>query len=109
MDNMNNGTNNYGYQPNMPVGSAPEFTKYLILSILEMVCCCQITGIIGIVFVVMANSAFKMGNMMDYQVKIKNVKTTLLVGLIIGIICNIAVFGIYGASFMVSLMDVMSY
>ena len=35
MDNgySNMGNNMNGYNQNMPVGSAPEFTKYLILSI----------------------------------------------------------------------------
>ena len=107
MDNgySNMGNNMNGYNQNMPVGSAPEFTKYLILSIVEMICCCQITGIIGIVFAVMANSAFKIGNMMDYQAKIKNTKTTLLIGLAIGIVCNLLLVLVYGLSFMAGIME----
>ena len=48
-----------------------------------MLFCCQITGIIALVFTILANSAFKIGNFADYQAKIKGAKTTLTVGWIV--------------------------
>lgn len=81
-------------------GETPGFVKYLILSILETLCCCQIAGIIGIVFTVLFNSAYKSGNIADFESKQKIAKVVLLIGLGIGIVANLIVGLLYGASIM---------
>lgn len=101
---MDNGYYNQGMgQPNpapqINPQSAPEFTKYLVLSIIQLLCCNQITGIVALVFTILANSAFKIGNILDYQSKIKGAKTTLLIGWIVGILLYVFIFVIYVGAF----------
>lgn len=52
-------------------------------------CCCQITGIISLIFVITANSAWKVGNSADYEQKTKNAKTARIVGWILGAVCGV--------------------
>ena len=92
---LNNGY--YNQNMNQMNQKTPGFTKYLILSILQTLCCCQITGIIAFVFTLFANSAFKKGDMMDYQSKLKGARTSLIVGLVIGVIATIFIVVVYGA------------
>ena len=82
MNNENN-INNGGYTPQQ---SNPTFTKYLILSILELICCCPITGIIALVFTIMANSAFNSSNMNTYNQYTKYSKVSLIVGVVLAIL-----------------------
>ena len=106
---MDNGYCNQGMNqmPNMNQQSAPEFTKYLILSIIQLLCCNQITGVIAIVFTVLANSAFKVGSMIDYQSKTKAAKTTLTVGWIISAIIYGLIIVIYGFAFVAAIVSEM--
>ena len=91
---MNNGY--YNQNMNQMNQKTPGFTKYLILSILQTLCCCQITGIIALVFTLFANSAFKKGDIADYQYKIKGARTSLIIGLVIGILVTIFIAVVYG-------------
>lgn len=110
---MDNNFNQQGYNPqqgyntngmnNMSGGSAPDFTKTLILSIVQMLCCCQITGIIALIFTIIANSAFKSGNMNEYYTKQKSAKTALKVGWIIGVVVVLLMIVFYGLAFLASL------
>ena len=86
---MDNGFNQY----QQPVN--PTFVKDLILSIVQLLCCCQITGILSLVFVIMANGDFKQGNMMGYQAGTKRAKTTRIVGWILGAVVSIAITVFY--------------
>lgn len=45
--------------------ACPWFIKYLLLSIFQLFCCCQITGILGLIFTIMGNSAYEKG---DYTI-----------------------------------------
>jgi hypothetical protein len=82
-----------------PTGvNAPNYTLYLILSIILIagICCCNVVslvlGIISIVYLTQANSFFKMGNMAMYEAKIKVSKILIIVGyalIVLGIILNI--------------------
>jgi hypothetical protein len=94
------GPQNGGFnQPPMGVNS-PNYTLYLVLSIILIlgICCCNIIslilGIIAIVTLMQANDFFKMGNMMMYEDKIRTTKILILVGyglIVAGIVLNIAV------------------
>ena len=86
---QNNGYYNQGYgAPNGPViGSAPEYTLYLIIGILYTICCCNILiGIPGIIFTCLMNSAFKMGNAQEYAQNKKIAKVIYIVGIILWIV-----------------------
>ena len=100
---MDNGYYNQGM--NQMPQSTPEFTKYLILSIIQLLCCCQITGIIALVFTILANSSFKIGNLVDYQSKIQSAKTVLTVGWIVAAVIYIIVIVMYGAMFGIALLS----
>lgn len=69
-------------------GGSPEFTKYTILSILEMICCNQIFGAVALVFTLIANADYGRGNVAKYQSNIKGVKLTLIIGVITGLLCG---------------------
>lgn len=80
--NNANGNNAYGYQ-NTP--NCPSYSMWLTLSILCAVMLNTICGIIGIVYVVMGNNAFKAGDYAQYESNTKTMKIALLIGLILGI------------------------
>ena len=86
----NNGYNQYnnGYnRPPYPSSqNAPSFGTWLTLSILCAVFLNKICGVIGIIFIIMGNNAFKIGNFDDYEKQLKRCKIALLVGLILGIL-----------------------
>jgi hypothetical protein len=46
----------------------------------------KICGVLGIIFIIMGNNAFKIGNFDDYEKQLKRCKIALLVGLILGIL-----------------------
>ena len=66
--------------------NAPSFGTWLTLSILCAVFLNKICGVIGIIFIIMGNNAFKIGNFDDYEKQLKRCKIALLVGLILGIL-----------------------
>lgn len=80
-----------------------KFGLMLGLSIAELVCCFPICGIIGIIFTVLANNAYKEGDYTTYEEKAKQVKITLIIGLVIGLIMNILFMVLYGAVIMAEL------
>lgn len=77
----NGGRYNNGY----PVSQCPSFALWLVLGILCALFSSRICGVIGIIYLLMANNSFKAGNYPQYESQIKTVKIALLAGLIIGI------------------------
>lgn len=69
--------------------NAPEYGKNLGLSIFQMICCCQVTGLIALVVTLIANSDYRTGKMDDYEKKMKNANIALIAGRIIGAIATI--------------------
>lgn len=68
-------------------GSAPEFAWYLIVGIVYCICCCNLlAGILGIVFTVLMNNAFKAGDMLGYTNNKKVAKIIYIVGIALIII-----------------------
>ena len=64
-------------------------THLLIFSVLELLCCNQITGILGIVFFLGANDALKKGDTYSFYRNTRYCKISLLCGLIIAILGGI--------------------
>lgn len=83
--------NNY-YNNNQ---NSPSFGMWLTLSILCAIFASRICGIIAIIFIVVANSAYKNGNLAEYQYNLKIVKIVLTIGLVVGIVFFVlgSVFG----------------
>ena len=77
--------NNYTQQAAQPVknSSAPDFVLWLILNILTLLCCSP-TGVVGLIFAILANTSYQNNDMENYQSKIKASK--ILFGVSVGII-----------------------
>lgn len=114
MDNMNNGMHmGGGYKMNG--GNAPEYMLWLILGIVQMLglCCCNCVafgfGLATVLLISNANNAFKNGDMMTYQSKVKTAKIVNIIGWVImfsGVIISL----VTGAFDMVSeMMSTMMY
>ena len=91
---QNNGQ--YQGQPQMPPqGDMPQHGLYMTLSILELLFCNLITGILGLVFTNEANSAYRIGDIATSESKKKSAKMSLIIGAVISaviaIICVIFV------------------
>lgn len=89
--NMNNmGMNNMGgmnipsYNQQMQGPSDTDFTKNLILSVVQLMCCCQVTGIVALIMCILSNTAYKQGNMADYTAKKDAFNKALFAGWILG-------------------------
>lgn len=87
--------NNMYNQQNYTGQKAPWFTTYLVLSILELLCCNMVTGIIALVFAIMSSSAYQIGQYIDAENKRKAAKLSLIIGLIIGVVLYVAVIIFY--------------
>lgn len=55
-------------------------TAYLIWSIVETLCCNPVTGVIGLVLTMKADSALKTGDIEEANRDLKNTKVALIVG-----------------------------
>ena len=73
--------NNYNNNPMPPNQSCPSFSLWLALSLANKIC-----GIVAIVYIVFANTAYMQGNYEKYESNFKTVKIALLIGVILGII-----------------------
>lgn len=82
----NNPYNNNPYNKYPQNTSCPSFGLWLGLSIACALIASKLCGIIGVIYIVFANDAYKHGNYQKYEANFKTVKIALLIGLIIGII-----------------------
>lgn len=64
--------------------ACPWFIKYLLLSIFQLFCCCQITGILGLIFTIMGNSAYEKGDYTIAEVRQRNARTSMIIGWVLG-------------------------
>ena len=89
---------NQGQQFNVGNQNAPEFTLWLVLGIVQicLICCCNlltcVCGILTVIFISNANNFYKLGQMVEYQAKVKSAKIANLVGwglIVVSIIFNI--------------------
>ena len=78
--------NNYNNNPLPPSQSCHSFGLWLALSIACTLLANKLCGIIAIVYIVFANTAYMQGNYEKYESNFKTVKIALLIGVILGII-----------------------
>ncbi|MBR4267616.1 MAG: CD225/dispanin family protein [Bacteroidales bacterium] len=65
---------------------APNFTLYIVLSILSAVFCCLIGGIVAVYQTTEAKKAYQYGNIASCNEKLEKAKTWMIVSAVIGII-----------------------
>ncbi len=71
----------------------PDATIWIILNAISIFTCCQVTGIIGLVYAILANTAIKTGDKADAIEKIKTSKACLILGVVMGIVSAFIVMG----------------
>ncbi len=87
--------NGYYSAPQRPQGNggnAPAFMTLLVLAILETCCCNTITGVIAIIFAIIANNSYKSGDIEDYESKKKIATIVLIVGVVLYVVIMIFAF-----------------
>jgi hypothetical protein len=65
---------------------------WLGLSIAEIVLFSRLIGLPALIFVILANNNYRVGNIEGFQSKLKLAQIFLIIGLIIGIILDIGIF-----------------
>ncbi len=65
---------------------------WLGLSIAEIVLFSRLIGLPALIFVILANNNYRVGNIKGFQSKLKLAQIFLIIGLIIGIILDIGIF-----------------
>ena len=76
----------------VPAGGKPD--NYLIPSILVTLCCCLPLGIVGIVYASQVDSKWNSGDQQGAIEAAANAKKWTMIGLGLGIVANLIVFGI---------------
>ena len=83
---------NSGPTQQTPRGEMPNFILFLIWSILEILSCCTPCGIVGIIFLFNAKSAYEQGDDATYEQKMHTAKVWLIVGLVAAVVACILYF-----------------
>ena len=65
---------------------------WLGLAIAEIVLFSRLIGLPALIFVILANNNYRVGNIEGFQSKLKLAQIFLIIGLIIGIILDIGIF-----------------
>lgn len=89
------GNNNNVYSTQKPMyntASTPNYGLYLGLSIFQLLCCCLVTGILGIVMTIQFDGAYKNGDMQKYESSKKSAKICLIIGFILPVVIFVLTF-----------------
>ncbi len=78
------------YQPEVPVGEKPNTVLWIVLSAIEIFTCCQITGIIGLIFAIIGHLSAEKGDYEDANKKVKIAKTLFWIGFALGLLFVVA-------------------
>lgn len=73
--------------------------NYLIPAIISTIFCCQITGIISIIYAAQVNSQYAEGKYEAANKSAANAKMWFYIGLALGIVILISMLAIYGIAF----------
>ncbi len=79
----------YPSEPVVP-GEKPNTVLWIVLSAVEIFTCCQITGIISLIFSIIGHISAEKGDFADAAKKIKIAKTSFWIGLAVGLIAVVA-------------------
>jgi len=90
---MNNTVSNAGDMPQ------EKPSNYLVLAIVTTFFCCQITGVVSIIYAARVNAKWAGGNYEGALEDSKNAKLWGIISLILGVIIGTSVLAFYGAIF----------
>ncbi len=76
-------------------GEKPNTVLWIVLSAVEIFTCCQITGIISLIFSIIGHISAEKGDFADAESKIKIAKTSFWIGLGLGILFVVAYIVIF--------------
>ncbi|MBR3963371.1 MAG: CD225/dispanin family protein [Oscillospiraceae bacterium] len=71
-------------------GEKPNTVLWIVLSAIEIFTCCQITGIISLIFAIIGHVSAEKGDFEDAASKLKIAKTSFWIGLALGLIFVVA-------------------
>ncbi|GGE11665.1 CD225/dispanin family protein [Psychroflexus salis] len=80
----------------MEIQKPPHPPNHLAMAIITLVLCCQITGIVSVVYATQVNSKYAMGDYEGAQRASENAKTWWIIGLVLGLIIYVGAFLVYG-------------
>ena len=99
MDNFNSQQHN-NQQVNLMKennkGEAPGFILYLVLAIIQLLCCNQMTGVITLIYAIIAESDYSNGRIDECKSKLKVCKIATIIGMVLGILIYAFIFFVYG-------------
>ncbi len=78
-------------------GERPNTVLWIVLSAIEIFTCCQITGIISLIFSIIGHISAEKGDFADAGKKLKIAKTSFCIGLALGLIFVVAYIVIFGS------------
>lgn len=84
----------------MEIQKPPHPPNHLAMAIITLVLCCQITGIVSVVYASQVNSKYAVGDYDGAMRASENAKTWWIIGLVAGSIIYIGFFFIYGLAFL---------
>ena len=70
----------------------PNTVLWIVLAAVEIFTCCQLTGIVSLIFAILGHVAADKGDFAEAEKKIKTAKTWFWVGLVLGLVFIIAYF-----------------
>ena len=73
----------------------PNTVLWIVLSAVEIFTCCQITGILSLVFSIIAHLSADKGNFEDARKKLKIAKTSFWIGFALGLLVIVAYIAIF--------------
>lgn len=98
-----------GFSEPMAQAERPNTVRWIILSVVELLICCQLTGIIGLIFSIIGHISAEKGDFEDALKKIKIAKTTLIIGAIFGAIVLLFFLGVFIFGFLTGLTEEVLY
>lgn len=74
------------FNPEIPAAGRPNTVLWIVLTAVEIFTCCQLTGIIGLIFAIIGHLSAEKGDFEDANKKVKIAKTLFWVGLALGLL-----------------------
>ena len=82
----------YQAEPAFVPAEKPNTVLWIVLAAVEIFTCCQLTGIVSLIYAILGHVAAEKGDFADAEKKTKTAKTWFWVGLVLGIVFIIAYF-----------------
>ena len=82
----------YPSEPSFVTVERPNTVLWIVLAAVEIFTCCQLTGIVSLIYAILGHVAADKGDFAEAERKIKTAKTWFWVGLVLGIVFIAAYF-----------------